>query len=107
LIETAAPTGPPFVLLRGRRKPVMQSSLIGKVEKAKVYARERHRMQIDGLHVAFHGENSDHVVELHEGQWRCNCDFFRAWSACSHTMALARVLEGMVPVSDVPELAAV
>ena len=85
----------------------MQSSLIGKVEKAKKYARERHRMQIDGLHVAFHGENSDHEVVLDEGKWRCNCDFFRAWSTCSHTMALARVLEGMVPTAALPELAAV
>jgi len=85
----------------------MQSSLIGKVEKAKVYARERHRMQIDGLHVAFHGENSDHEVELHDGKWRCNCDFFTAWDTCSHTMALARVLEGMVPPSGARELAAV
>jgi hypothetical protein len=85
----------------------MQSSLIGKVEKAKVYARERHRMQIDGLHVAFHGENSDHEVELRDGKWRCNCDFFEAWDTCSHTMALVRVLEGMVPASDSRELAAV
>ena len=82
----------------------MQSSMIGKVEKAKVYARERHRMQIDGLHVAFHGENSDHEVELHDGHWRCNCDFFAAWDTCSHTMALARVLEGMVPASESREL---
>ena len=85
----------------------MQSSLIGKLEKAKVYAGERHRMQIDDLHVAFHGENSDHDVVLHEGKWRCNCDFFVAWSTCSHTMALARVLEGMVPATAEPELAAV
>jgi hypothetical protein len=78
----------------------MQSSLIGKVEKAKVYAGERHRMQIDGLHVAFHGENSDHEVELHDGTWRCNCDFFVDWNTCSHTMALERVLAGMVPAVE-------
>ena len=84
----------------------MQSSLIGKVEKAKVYARERHRMQIDGLHVAFHGENSDHEVALREGAWHCNCDFFGQWNTCSHVMALERVLYDMVPVYD-PALAAV
>lgn len=85
----------------------MQSSLIGKVEKAKVYAGERHRMQIDGLHVAFHGENSDHEVELHDGAWRCTCDFFLDWNTCSHTMALERVLAGMVPTVDARELATV
>jgi len=83
----------------------MQSSLIGKVEKAKVYAGERHRMQIDGLHVAFHGENSDHEVALRDGVWHCSCGFFAAWATCSHTMALARVLAGMVPTHE-SELAA-
>jgi len=84
----------------------MQSSLIGKVEKAKVYARERHRMQIDGLHVSFHGENSDHEVAIRDGRWSCNCDFFDAWQVCSHTMALERVLEGMVPRQETVALTA-
>lgn len=82
----------------------MQSSLIGKVEKARVYARERHRMKIDGLHVAFHGENSDHEVSLVDGKWSCNCDFFDSWDVCSHTMALERILEGMVPRQEMPSL---
>lgn len=82
----------------------MQSSLIGKVEKAKVYARERHRMKIDGLHVAFQGENSDHEVSLVDGKWSCNCDFFHSWDVCSHTMALERILEGMVPRQEIPSL---
>ncbi len=80
----------------------MQSSFIGKVEKAKVYAGEKHRMQIDGLHVAFHGENSDHEVRMTEGRWNCSCDFFADWETCSHTMALERVLEGMVPKLETP-----
>lgn len=94
-------------MLLNERVTSMQSSLIGKVEKAKVYAGERHRMQIDDLHVAFHGENSDHEVELHDGAWRCNCDFFLDWNTCSHTMALERVLAGMVPAVDARELATV
>lgn len=82
----------------------MQSSLISKVEKARAYSGERHRMQIDGLHVSFHGENSDHEVTLHEGHWMCTCDFFADWSVCSHTMALGRTLEGMVPSQEISEL---
>ena len=85
----------------------MHSSLIGKVEKAKVYAQERHRMKIEGLHVWFHGENSDHQVSIVDGAWRCNCDFFQDWQVCSHTMALERVLEGMVPAQSIRELATV
>ena len=83
----------------------MQSSLIGKIEKSKVYARERHRMQIDGLHVRFAGENSEHEVGLVDGKWTCTCDFFAAWDVCSHTMALERVLDGMVPRQVVPATA--
>ena len=83
----------------------MQSSLIGKVEKARAYALERHRMQIDGLHVSFHGENSDHEVAITDGAWSCSCDFFGSWHVCSHTMALERVLEGMVPRQPLPVVA--
>ena len=83
----------------------MQSSLIGKVEKAKVYARERDRMQVNDLRVSFRGENSDHEVVLEGGKWSCNCDFFASWSVCSHTMALEKVLEGMVPKQHLPILA--
>jgi hypothetical protein len=83
----------------------MQSSLIGKIEKARAYASERHRMQVDGLQVSFHGDNSDHEVTLREGQWSCNCDFFGQWDVCSHTMALEKILEGMVPRQTLPALA--
>lgn len=83
----------------------MQSSLIGKVEKARAYARERERMQIDGLHVTFRGENSNHDVSISGGEWHCNCDFFASWQVCSHTMALEKVLEGMVPKQSLPALA--
>lgn len=74
----------------------MQSGLIGKVEKAKAYASERHRITVDDLHVAFHGENGDHQVAMSGGRWSCNCEFFSRWAVCSHTMALEHMLEGMV-----------
>jgi len=54
--------------------------------------------------VVFHGENSDHDVALHDGKWSCTCDFFSTWSVCSHTMALERVLEGMVPQQELAEV---
>lgn len=80
----------------------MHSSLIGKVEKAKVYARERDRIRFDAFAVTFRGENSDHVVSLQNGAWNCNCDFFSSWQVCSHSMALEKVLEGMVPTQPLP-----
>ena len=77
----------------------MNSGLIGKIDKAKRYATERGRMRVSSLHVDFHGENDTHEVALDGESWRCSCDFFGGWGACAHTMALERVLEGMIPTS--------
>jgi len=75
----------------------VNSSVIGKVEKAKRYARERERMRVTSLSVDFHGENDDHKVGLTDGHWHCTCDFFAGYGSCAHTMALERVLEQMLP----------
>lgn len=75
----------------------MQSSLISKIDKARRYAGERHRMHVDDLHLTFKGENSEHQVSIENGVWNCSCDFFEAWKVCSHTMAIERVMLGMVP----------
>ncbi len=75
----------------------MNSSLIGKIEKAKRYAEERHRLRFTSLTVEFQGENSSHQVNLEDGRWRCSCDFFAGRGLCSHTMALERILDGMLP----------
>jgi hypothetical protein len=83
----------------------MNSGLIGKVDKAKKYAQERHRMRVSNLAVDFHGENDTHRVALEGEAWRCSCDFFSGWGACAHTMALERVLDGMVPASPLTSAA--
>jgi hypothetical protein len=77
----------------------VNSSVIGKIEKAKRYAQERDRMQVKSLTVHFRGTNDDHEVQLENGKWHCGCDFFENHGTCAHTMALERVLEGMLPVS--------
>ena len=76
----------------------MNSSFIGKIEKARRYAEElERRIQFDALTVRFHGENDEHEVRLEGSKWSCSCDFFDGWGVCSHTMALERVLDGMLP----------
>ena len=79
----------------------MNSSLIGKIEKAKRYAQERDRIHVERLEVDFRGENDSHQVRLEGGAWHCTCDFFAGWGLCSHTMALERILEGMLPTGTV------
>jgi hypothetical protein len=75
----------------------MQSSLIGKIEKAKRYAQEKNRVTFRELTVKFRGENSDYDVTFKDGKWHCTCSFFSQWGLCSHTMALEKILENMLP----------
>lgn len=77
----------------------MNSSVIGKIEKARRYAQEKHRIRFESFEVSFRGENGDHKVNLSGDKLRCTCDFFAGYSTCAHTMALERVLEGMLPVT--------
>ena len=77
----------------------MNSGLIGKVDKAKRYAQERERMRVQHMQVDFRGENDTHQVGLDGEDWRCTCDFFHGWGACAHTMALERILQGMIPTA--------
>ena len=75
----------------------MQSSLIGKIEKAKRYAQETDRITFSGLSVTFRGNNDSHSTTYNDGKWRCTCDFFASWGLCSHTMALEKILGNMLP----------
>ena len=75
----------------------MQSSLIGKIEKANRYARETDRITFNELSVKFRGENSDYETSLKDGKWHCTCSFFSSWGLCSHTMAMEKILTNMIP----------
>ena len=84
----------------------MNSSLIGKIEKARRYAQERERIQFTDFSVDFHGENDDHKVTFSNDKLTCTCDFYSAsgYGACAHTIALERVLERMLPAAASSEL---
>lgn len=75
----------------------MDYGMIGKIEKAKRYAEERDRIQFEEFRATFDGRNNPHSVVYREGKWVCDCDFFATRGVCSHTMALERVLDGMIP----------
>lgn len=78
----------------------MQSSLIGKIEKAKRYAEEPERVSISTFSAEFRGENDSHIITLNEGKWHCSCHFFAEWGECVHIMTLERLLGRMLPVSS-------
>lgn len=75
----------------------MDYGMIGKIEKAKRYAEERDRIRFEEFRATFEGQNNPHSVSFRDNQWICDCDFFISRGVCSHTMALERVLDGMIP----------
>jgi hypothetical protein len=84
----------------------MQSSLIGKIEKAHRYAEQRERIKFSDFSVSFAGDNNTHTTSYREGQWNCSCSFFSKWGVCSHTMALQKILIEMLPEQALsPEIA--
>jgi hypothetical protein len=77
----------------------MDYGMISKIEKAKRYAEQRDRIRFVSFSVTFNGDNNPHTLTYHEGQWQCDCGFFGSRGVCSHTMALERILAGMIPDS--------
>ena len=75
----------------------MDTGLIGKIQKAKMYAEQPERIKFESLRVRFNGTNNDHTVTLEEEAWHCTCDFFQTRQRCSHTMALETLFEEMLP----------
>lgn len=78
----------------------MDSGLIGKVEKAHRYAAERDRFAFTELSVNVRGDNDAHTVTLQDGAWSCGCEYFGRHAVCAHSMALERLLDGMVPIAS-------
>ncbi len=78
----------------------MDYGMIGKIEKAKIYAEERaQRIDFVSFQARVIGNNSSHEVNYDDGSWRCDCGFFSSRGYCSHTMAMERVLENMVEIA--------
>jgi len=75
----------------------MQSSIIGKVEKAHRYSQEPDRIALNDFSAVFRGNNRNHNVSYSKNRWSCSCSFFQARSFCAHTMALEKMLGNMLP----------
>ena len=76
---------------------MLESGLVNKIYKAKRYADEPERIHFQSLRVQFDGVNGNHNVELDDGRWTCDCNYFAGHQICSHTMAMERVLGVMLP----------
>jgi hypothetical protein len=78
----------------------MYSTMIGKIEKAIRYSQEPQRIVFTDFQVTLEGDHRNHQVAFHDGTWGCDCDTFRQTGYCSHSMAMERVLRGMVLASE-------
>ena len=74
----------------------MDSSMIGKIEKARQYSGQKDRVNITSFAATFQGNHDQYDVHFEDGAWRCQCSFFANRDVCSHTMALQRILEEMI-----------
>lgn len=75
----------------------MHSSLIGKIQKAHLYAEEPERIEVHEFSASFRGDHNTYVVGYHDGRWSCTCSFFPQWGVCSHVMATQRLMAPLAP----------
>lgn len=90
-------------LLKDMISPVVDSSVgsessrISKIEKAKRYAEEPERFLFHQFVVKVNGDNDTHTVTYNEGTFESDNAFFQAHGYSAHTMAVERILRGMIP----------
>ena len=78
----------------------MDSGMVSKIEKARRYADEKDRVRFSQFEVAFRGDHDGYSVRYDKGVWSCGCRFFAQRGVCSHTMAMERILAGMLPEEE-------
>jgi hypothetical protein len=76
----------------------MNSSMIGKIEKAHRYANELERVRVNMLDATISGDNDQYHVRLTPDGWECSCHTFQSHvlETCSHVMAMQLVLGRML-----------
>lgn len=72
-------------------------NVVSDVEKAHRYSEEKDRIVFNSFEVSIRGNNSDHSVCYKHGEWRCDSNSFRLRGVSSHTIAMERLLKGMLP----------
>jgi hypothetical protein len=79
-------------------------NVVSDVEKATRYAHETDRIRFTSFDTTFQGENNTHHVSFGEHGWDADSSFFKSRGVDSHTMALERILKGMLPTFQPAEV---
>ena len=80
----------------------MDSSTVSKIDKSRTYAEQKERVTIATLQASFDGNHNTYQITYDEAGWGCQCHYFDTRGVCSHTMALERILEGMLVQREKP-----
>lgn len=80
----------------------MDYSMIGKIQKAKQYAEEPHRVTFTSFVIAFRGNNDSYTISLSPEGWHCTCPGFQKYAICPHIMTLERLFAPMLKRERVP-----
>lgn len=74
----------------------MDNAMISRIEKAKRYAEQPERFQFQTFDVTIRGNNRNHRVTYDHGMFDSDHDYFVAHGYSQHTLALERILHGMI-----------
>ncbi len=74
-----------------------KDAVASRLVKAQQYAEERdQRIKVHSFEVELHGDNLNHAISYHEGNWNCDCEEFQMRSVCAHVMAMEEILGAAV-----------
>lgn len=71
-------------------------NIVSDVKKAKRYSEEQDRLRAIAFEAAFEGDNKTHMVSYDNGVWDSTSNYFKAHGVGAFTMAMERIMEGMV-----------
>jgi len=75
-------------------------NVVSDVEKSKQYSEELDRINFISFEANFQGGHNIYHITYNDGKWGCDNPYFESRGVCSNTMAMERMLKGMVkPVS--------
>jgi nucleoside-triphosphatase len=65
--------------------------LIKKIKKAQNYVNQKERFKIKENKAEMTSTHAKRTLKYIDGLWNCDCDFFKKYSICSHSIALKEI----------------
>lgn len=84
------------MLKRDRLPYATGQNVVSDVEKSKHYADEPDRIRFNAFSATFRGGHNEFQITYENGVWDCDNPYFKSRGVCSNTMAMERMLKGMV-----------